>query len=131
MLPQDIGHDWCIAASLLNAGCYVFGLVPSSYPTGVAAKNESRYLDVTTQLLDTAISSKTIAFSGIPWVLGGFMTALRNRSDEARKARIIEAIESFKVFCAGGASTSLECIEWTKRVGLPVVLDLGMTEVVA
>jgi hypothetical protein len=33
------------------------------------------------------------------------------------------------VFGAGGASTSAECMEWAKQVGLPVVLDLGMTEV--
>ena len=125
-LSHDIG-----AATLLSAGCYVFGLVPSSYPypTLDAAKNASRYLDVPTQLLDTAISTKTTAFAGVPWVLEGFMKALKNESDEARKTRIMGAIALFKVFGAGGASTSVECIEWDKRVGLPVVLDLGMTEV--
>ena len=123
-LSHDIG-----AATLLTAGCYVFGVVPSSYPTGDAAKNASRYLDVPTQLLDTAISTKTTAFAGVPWVLEGFMKALKNESDEARKARMMRAIGSFKVFGAGGASTSAECIEWAKRVGLPVLLDLGMTEV--
>ena len=46
-----------------------------------------------------------------------------------RKACIMEAIGSFKLFGAGGASTSAECIEWAKRVGLPVLLDLGMTKV--
>ena len=123
-LSHDIG-----AATLLTAGCYVFGVVPSSYPAGDSANNASRYLDVPTQLLDTAISTKTTAFAGVPWVLEGFMKALKNESDEARKARIMEAIGSFKVFGAGGASTSAECIEWAKRVGLPVLLDLGMTEV--
>jgi long-subunit acyl-CoA synthetase (AMP-forming) len=57
------------------------------------------------------------------------MKVLKDELDEARKARIMGAIESFKVFGAGGASTSAECIEWAKRVGLPVLLDLGMTEV--
>jgi hypothetical protein len=57
------------------------------------------------------------------------MKAWKNESDEARKARIMGAIELFKVFGAGGASTSEECIEWAKRVGLPVLIDLGMTEV--
>ena len=123
-LSHDIG-----AATLLTAGCYVFGVVPSSYPTGDAAKNASRYLDVPTQLLDTAITTKTTAFAGVPWVLEGFMKAVKNESDDTRKARIMGAIESFKVFGAGGASTSAECIEWAKRVGLPVLLDLGMTEV--
>jgi long-subunit acyl-CoA synthetase (AMP-forming) len=53
----------------------------------------------------------------------------RNELDEMHKARVMEDIGSFKVFGAGGASTSAECIEWAKRVGLPVLLDLGMTEV--
>jgi long-subunit acyl-CoA synthetase (AMP-forming) len=57
------------------------------------------------------------------------MKASKNELNEERKARIMGAIETFKVFGAGGASTSAECIEWAKRVGLPVVLDLGMTEV--
>jgi len=35
------------------------------------------------------------------------------------------AIKLFKVFGAGGESTRVECIEWAKSVGLPVVLDLG------
>ena len=49
-LSHDVG-----AATLLTAGCYVFGVVvPSSYPAD-AAKNASRYLDLLTQLLDTAI----------------------------------------------------------------------------
>ena len=122
-MSHDIG-----AATLLTAGCYIFGVVPSSYPVGDVAKNVSRYLDIPTQLLSTAISTKTTAFAGVPWVLEGFMEAWKNESDEARRARILEAIKLFKVFGAGGASTSVECIEWAKLVGLPVVLDLGMTE---
>jgi hypothetical protein len=100
----------------LTAGRYVFGVVPSSYPTGDAAKNASRYLDVPTQLLDTAYLHENNHLCWCPWVLEGFMKALKNESDEARKARIMGAIESFKVFGAGGASTSAECIEWAKRV---------------
>ena len=57
------------------------------------------------------------------------MKAWKNGLDEARKAHILEAMKLFKVFGAGGASTSVERIEWAKLVGLPVVLDLGMTEV--
>jgi acyl-coenzyme A synthetase/AMP-(fatty) acid ligase len=121
----DIG-----TATLLTAGCYAFGVVPSAYPTGVdSATNASRYLDVPTQLLDTAISKKPTAFAGVPWVLEGFMKAWKNESDAMRRARITEAIKLFKVFGSGGASTSAECIEWAKQVGLPLLLDLGMTEV--
>jgi acyl-CoA synthetase (AMP-forming)/AMP-acid ligase II len=124
-LSHDIG-----AATLLTAGCYVFGALPSAYPAGAdVAKNASRYLDVPTQLLNTAISKKTTAFAGVPWVLEGFMKAWKNESDEAQRARIMQAIKLFKVFGSGGASTGAECIEWAKQVGLPVLLDLGMTEV--
>jgi hypothetical protein len=42
-----------------------------------------------------------------------------NRMRRAR--RIMGAIESFKVFGAGGASTGAECFEWAKCVGLPEV----------
>ena len=124
-LSHDIG-----AAMLLTAGCYVFGIIPTGLPTGAdAAKNASRYLDVPTQLLDTAISKKTTAFAGVPWVLEGFMNVWKNESEMTRRVRIMEAIELFKVFGSGGASASAECIEWAKQVGLPVVIDLGMTEV--
>ena len=124
-LSHDIG-----AATLLTAGCYVFAIVPSAYPVGTdIAKSASRYLDVPSQLLNTAIVKKTTAFAGVPWVLEGFMKAWKNESDETRRARIAEAIKLFKVFGAGGASTSAECIEWAKQVRLPVLLDLGMTEV--
>jgi hypothetical protein len=62
-----------------------------------------------------AISTQTTAFAGVPWVLEGFMKAWKTESDEARRARIMEAIKIFKVF-GGGASTSAECIEWAKQV---------------
>ena len=64
----------------------MFGVVPSSYPN--AADNASRYLDAPTQLLGKAISTKTTALSGVLWVLEGFMKALKNESDEARKVRM-------------------------------------------
>ena len=60
-------------------------MVPSCCP--LAAKNVSRYLDVPTQPLDMAISTKTTAFAIGPWVLEGFMKALKNESDELRKAQ--------------------------------------------
>jgi hypothetical protein len=67
-------------------------MIPSSYPTGDAA---SRYLDVPTQFLNTAISTKTTAFAGVPWVLEGFMNALKNGLDMGCKVHILEAIKFF------------------------------------
>ena len=119
-----MSHD--IGATLLTAGCYIFSAIPSAYPTGVdAAKNSSHYLSAHTQLLDTAISKKTTSFAGPPMILEGFMEMWKN---ELERPRIIEAAKLFKVFGSGGAPTSVECIEWAKQVGLPLVLAFGMTE---
>jgi hypothetical protein len=40
------------------------------------------------------------------------MKALKNESDEGRMVHIMEAIKSFKVFGAGGASTSNSTQGW-------------------
>ena len=121
-----ISRHWCCP---LDCWMLRFRLRSFFLPTGDAAKNasrSSRYLVVPIQLLDMAITTKTTAFvAGVPWVLEGFVKALKNESDEASKARIMGVILSFKVFGADGASTSAECIEWAKRV----LLDLGVTEV--
>ena len=99
--PQQDFHNFCVlgwsswshiglsheigTATLGTAGYYIFGLIPFSYPTGDAAKNASLYRDAPTQLLDTALSTKTTAFAGVLWVLEGFMRALKNESDEGHK----------------------------------------------
>jgi hypothetical protein len=62
-----LSHD-VVAATLLTAGCYIFGVVtgvvPFSYTTGLGdagmlarPKKVSRYLNVPTQLLDLAITT--------------------------------------------------------------------------
>ncbi|KAF8952143.1 hypothetical protein BDZ97DRAFT_804306 [Flammula alnicola] len=33
-----------------------------------------------------------------------------------------------KVFDSGGAATNAECVEWANQMGIPLVLDIGMTE---
>ncbi|KAF8151526.1 hypothetical protein B0H34DRAFT_132545 [Crassisporium funariophilum] len=123
-LSHDLG-----AAMLLTAGCYVFGMVPSAYGGSQDTNQSSGYLDVPGQLLETAIATKTTAFAGVPWVLEGFMKTWKQETDPTRKERILNAIKAFKTFGSGGASTSPGCMEWAKQIGLPLVLDLGMTEV--
>ena len=122
-LSHDLG-----AATFLTAGCYVFGMIPSTYPVNPLDIQNARYLDVPGQLLDAAMLRETNAFAGVPWVLEGFRRALTNETDVIRKERMAGAIKQFKIFGSGGAATSPECLEWARRVGLPVVLDLGMTE---
>jgi len=103
-------------------------MIPSTYPVNPLDVQNARYLDVPGQLLDAAMLRETNAFAGVPWVLEGFRRALMNETDVIRKERMSGAIKRFKIFGSGGAATSSECLEWAKRVGLPVVLDLGMTE---
>ena len=79
----------------------------SAYPTGAdVTTNASRYLDVPTQLLETALAKKPTALAGVPWVLQGFMKAWKNESDAMRRVRIMEAIKLSNVF-GPGAEPSL------------------------
>ena len=120
-----ISHD-IVAATFLTRGTYIFAMVPSAYgETGKA----SRFLDVSGQLLETAIKKKPTAFSGVPWVLEGFMRTFSQEQDLERKSKIKDAIRHFKVFGSGGAATSTECVEFATELGIPLVFDIGMTEI--
>ncbi|PPQ84949.1 hypothetical protein CVT25_004462 [Psilocybe cyanescens] len=121
-LSHDLG-----AAMILSAGCYIFSIVPSAYGSSAGSK-ASKYLDVCGQLLETAINKKPTAFAGVPWVLEGFMRTFKGEMDVTRKGSIQNAIKSLKVFGSGGAATSAECIEWANQLEIPLVLDIGMTE---
>jgi len=124
-LSHDIG-----AATLLTRGCYIFAMIPSAYGIvpGETGKTP-RFLDVCGQLLETAIEKKPTAFAGVPWVLEGFMRAFRQETDAGRKEQIQGAMQRFKIFGSGGAATSAECIEFANQLGIPLVFDIGMTEV--
>ncbi|KAF9473131.1 ketoacyl-synt-domain-containing protein [Pholiota conissans] len=123
-LSSDIG-----AAMLLTAGTYTFAIVPSSYK-GEASEpnNASRYLDICGQLLETAIAKQPTAFAGVPWVLEGFMRTYKQETNAARKQDIEDAIKKLKVFGSGGAATNGECLQWAEQMKIPLVLDIGMTE---
>ncbi|KDR66936.1 hypothetical protein GALMADRAFT_232327 [Galerina marginata CBS 339.88] len=121
-LSHDLG-----AAMILTAGCYIFAMLPSAYGTPSGNKT-SRYLDVCGQLLETAIAKKPTAFAGVPWVLEGFMRTFKQELDPERKKSIHDAIKTLKIFGSGGAATSTECVEWANSLELPLVLDIGMTE---
>jgi hypothetical protein len=56
------------------------------------------------------------------------MRTCKQELDGERRQRIHDAIQALKVFGSGGAATSSECIEWTNQLGIPLVLDIGMTE---
>ena len=121
-LSNDLG-----AAMLLTKGTYIFAMLPSAYGSKDSNK-ASRYLDVCGQLLETAMDKNPTAFAGVPWVLEGFMRTWKQEVDDKRRQRIQDAIQTLKIFGSGGAATNSECIEWTNQLGIPLVLDIGMTE---
>ena len=112
---------------LLTKGTYIFAMLPSAYGSNDSNK-ASRYLDVCGQLLETAMDKNPTAFAGVPWVLEGFMRTCKQELDVQRRQRIQDAIQALKIFGSGGAATNGECIEWTNQLGIPLVLDIGMTE---
>ena len=62
-------------------------------------------------------------------MLEGFMRNYKQETDAARKQAFRDAVKRLKVFGSGGASTNAECIEWATEMAIPLVFDIGMTEV--
>ncbi|TFK38562.1 hypothetical protein BDQ12DRAFT_683838 [Crucibulum laeve] len=122
------------AATLLTGGCYIFALTPSSYATVAANAHAprssvaARDLDISGQLLDAAKKRKPTIFTGVPWVLEGFMARWKSEKDSGLRKKIGDVMRLFKIFGSGGAGTSAECLQWAKEIGLRLVLDMGMTE---
>ncbi|TFK38563.1 hypothetical protein BDQ12DRAFT_116355 [Crucibulum laeve] len=124
-VSHDIG-----AATLLTKGCYVFALTPSTYHVEEReAKGVVGDLSIPSQLFDAAIKKNATAFAGVPWVVEGFMSKWRAETDEALQGPMTAALRLFKVIGSGGAGISQACIEWAKELSLPLVNDIGMTEV--
>ncbi|KAF6747507.1 thiolase-like protein [Ephemerocybe angulata] len=45
------------------------------------------------------------------------------------EALVTKVMSNFKIFGSGGAATSPGCLKWAKEINLPLVIDIGMTEV--
>ena len=65
------------------------------------------------------------AFAGVPWILEGIMAKWKGED----KAFVTDVVSKFKLWGSGGAATSEECLNWAKELDIPVVIDIGMTEV--
>ena len=102
-------------------------MLPSAYGSNDSNK-ASRYLDVCGQLFETAMEKNPTAFAGVPWVLESFMRTCKQELDVQRRQRIQDAIQALEIFGSGGAATNGECIERKNQLGIPLVLDIGMTE---
>ncbi|KAJ3510158.1 hypothetical protein NMY22_g16056 [Coprinellus aureogranulatus] len=116
-----VSHDLG-AAMLLTGGSYTFAVRPSSYHSEAPNDDSS---DVIAQLLSTASKKEVNAFAGVPWILEGIMAKWKGED----KALVADIMSKFKIWGSGGAATSAECLSWAKELGIPVVIDIGMTEV--
>ncbi|KAK0488295.1 hypothetical protein EDD18DRAFT_593749 [Armillaria luteobubalina] len=120
-LSHDIG-----ACTILTAGCYIFALMPSGYQVAHHGLMASRTLSEL--LLDAILEEKADVFTGVPWFFEVLRDGWAKEAHVARQARITDALRSFKVLAAGGASMNADVLGWSQQLGLPLVLAIGMTE---
>lgn len=107
---------------LITGGCYHFAVRPSSYHSEHRTEHAD---DIISEILATSARVQCNAFAGVPWVLEGIMA--KGRGDE--KDLVARVMSEFKVFGAGGAATSPAGLAWARDIDLPLVIDIGMTEV--
>ena len=117
---HDIG-----GAMFATAGCYCFGVIPSTYTSPDGHEGES---DVLSRLFDAAIRIKPDVFVGVPWVLEGFRDKWSQEKVADKKEAMQEVLEKMKVFGCGGAALSKELVLWAKEMNISVTVDIGMTE---
>jgi acyl-CoA synthetase (AMP-forming)/AMP-acid ligase II len=118
-IADDLG-----AATLGTAGCYCFGVIPSTYPTD-EHEGES---DVMSRLFDAAIRIKPDMFSCVPWILEGFKDKLLQEKVADKKEIMQQVLEKMKTFGCSGAALSKELALWAKDMKIPLTVDIGMTE---
>lgn len=117
-LSHDIG-----ACVLLTGGCYLFATTPTHYPVPVPSPSA----DIPTRLLNALLTKSPQAISGVPWALEGLMKLYENE-DTIRRGEYEAAFKNLKIYISGGANTSDEIVQWSNRVGIPLTLAIGMTE---
>lgn len=110
----------------MTGGCYIFAITPTHYPASGTTPSPGG--DMPTRLLDGLLTKSPEAMSGVPWVLEGLMKLYESEDDPIRRERYNAAFKKLKIFISGGAKTSDEIVQWTKRVGIPLALAIGMTE---
>ncbi|KAG7449473.1 ketoacyl-synt-domain-containing protein [Guyanagaster necrorhizus] len=127
---QDIG-----TATLLNAGCYVFASVPSTYPTQHVANGLQ---DPTSNIIKSLLNRRITAFACVPFIL----SELKAMCDPAsgpdakdqmclgagEKVRLISTLQNLIMFECGGAALEADITDWTVENGISVMVGIGMTE---
>ncbi|KAJ7634663.1 hypothetical protein FB45DRAFT_909481 [Roridomyces roridus] len=115
----DIGWNW-----YLTAGCYIFGLTPSGY----LAQREEASSDMATHLLQSIEKFRPDTFGAVPWIFESIMKLVLAEPDAERQTKLNSVLAGFKMVTLGGAPTSEKCVRWTQSVGIPLSLQMGMTE---
>ena len=122
-----ICHDLA-GAMFTTAGCYFFGVIPSTYISPEFTDEHGGESDVISRLFDAAIRIKPDVFECVPWVLEGFKEKWSQEKVAEKKEVMQETLEKMKVFGCGGAALSKEVALWAKDMNISVYADIGMTE---
>ena len=120
---HDIG-----GAMFATAGCYCFGVIPSTYTSPESTDQLEGESDVVSRLFDGAIRIKPDVFVGVPWVLEGFKDKWSQEKVADKKEDMQRVLEKMKVFGCGGAALNKELALWAKDMNISVTVDIGMTE---
>ena len=115
-------------AMFATAGCYCFGVIPSTYTSPELTDEYEGQFDVISRLFDSAIRIKPDVFVGVPWVLEGFKDKWSQEKVTDKKEVMQRTLEKIKVFGCGGAALSKELALWAKDMNISVTVDIGMTE---
>ena len=122
-----ICHD-LVGAMFATAGCYFFGVIPSTYTSPEYTDEHEGDSDILSRLFDAAIRIKPDVFVGVPWVLEGFKDKWSQEKVADKKEIMQEVLQNMKVFGCAGAALSKELALWAKDMNISVIVDIGMTE---
>ncbi|KAJ7734826.1 hypothetical protein B0H16DRAFT_151160 [Mycena metata] len=112
---QDIG-----TGAFLNAGCYVFVSVPSSYQSSVVST------DLISTVADAIINRNVTAFACLPFVVSGLKELCEGTFSE--KTSLLRALCNMAMFECGGAALGREVTDWIADNEIPLMVGVGMTE---
>ena len=116
------------AATLATAGCYCFGVIPSTYPSPELTDEPEGESDVRSRLFDAAIRIKPDMFSCVPWILEGFKDKWSREKVAEKKEIMQQVLEKIKTFGCSGAALSKELVLWARDMKISLTVDFGMTE---
>lgn len=115
-------------ATFETAGCYFFGVIPSTYTSLEFTVEHEGESDLLSRLFDAAIRIKPDVFVGVPWVLEGFKDKWLQEKVADKKGVMQKVLEKMHAFGCAGAALSKELALWAKEMNISVYVDIGMTE---